>query len=74
MVRHEDPGQVFVYILEGELTIETDQGTQTFSPGELYREPPDTVMQARNISTSDETELLVFQVGDADKPMMIKVE
>ena len=71
---HKHPGPVFVYVLEGELNVETDQGTQTFSPGELYREPANTVMRARNISTSDDTEILVFQVGDIGTPMMIRVE
>jgi hypothetical protein len=32
------------------------------------------VMQAKNLSTSVATKLLVFQVGDTGKPMMIKAK
>ena len=31
-------------------------------------------MQARNTSTSTGVELVVFQVGDEGKPMMVKAE
>jgi hypothetical protein len=31
-------------------------------------------MQGKNLSTSDDLELVIFQVGDAGKPMMIKAE
>lgn len=72
--RHQHPGPVFVYVLEGELTIETESGTQTFQAGELYPEPLNAAMQAQNVSTSEPTRLLVFQVGDVGKPMMLKVE
>jgi len=73
--RHYHPGAVFVYVVSGSLTIETADGkAQTISPGELYQEPLNQVMQARNASTSDGVEIVVFQVGDAGKPMMIKAE
>lgn len=72
--RHQHPGPVFVYVLKGELTVETDDGTQTFAAGELYPEPLNVVMRGRNTSTSEATEILVFQVGDIGKPMMIKAE
>lgn len=72
--RHQHPGPVFVYVLKGELTIETEDGTKTIPAGELYPEPLNVVMQGRNASTSEPTEILVFQVGDIGKPMMIKAE
>jgi quercetin dioxygenase-like cupin family protein len=68
------PGPVFVYVLEGELTVETDGGTLTFKAGELYPEPLRGSMLIRNLSASDDLELLVFQIGDEGKPMMVKVE
>ncbi len=72
--RHFHPGPVFVYVLEGALTIETGGKNQTISAGELYQEPLRQEMQARNLSTTDGVKFVVFLVGDAGKPMMIKAE
>lgn len=73
--KHFHPGPVFVYVLEGKLTIDTE-GTvrQTINPGEVYQEPISSPMQARNLSTTEATKIVVFQVGDEGKPMMIKVK
>jgi quercetin dioxygenase-like cupin family protein len=73
--KHYHPGPVFVYVLEGEFTIETEEvGRQTFKAGELYQEPVRRPMRGRNLSTTNALKLLVFQVGDEGKPMMIKVK
>lgn len=72
--KHMHTGPVFVYVLEGVLTVETESGTASYGVGELYPEPLSAVMQGRNLSASDDLELLVFQVGDIGKPMMVKVE
>ena len=72
--RHLHPGPVFVYVLEGELTVVLDGETKTFGAGELYPEDIDSTMVGKNLSGTDDLELLVFQVGDVGKPMMIKAE
>ncbi|MDX1487060.1 MAG: cupin domain-containing protein [Acidiferrobacterales bacterium] len=73
--KHFHPGPVFVYVLEGEITIDTDgMGRQTIKPGQLYQEPIGKVMQGRNLSTTDAAKFVVFQVGDEGKPMMIKAQ
>lgn len=72
--KHMHPGPVFVYVLEGELTVDLGSETKTFKAGELYAEDIDTAMVAKNLSTTDDLEILVFQVGDIGKPMMIKVK
>lgn len=73
--RHSHPGSVYVYVLDGEFTIETEgQGRQTFKAGQLYKEPVGRVMQARNLRTDGNLELLIFQIGEAGKPMMIKAD
>lgn len=72
--RHYHPGPVYVYVLNGEFTVETEDGAQTYKTGDIYPEPVNRPMQAKNLSTSDGLELLVFQVGDAGEPMMIKAE
>ena len=72
--KHMHPGPVFVYVLEGELTVELASETKTFKAGELYAEDINAAMVGKNLSTTDDLELLVFQVGDIGKPMMLKVK
>lgn len=73
--RHYHPGAVYVYVLDGEFTIETEgHGRETLKAGQLYKEPVGRVMRARNSSTDDSVEILVFQIGEAGKPMMIKAD
>ena len=72
--KHFHPGDVFVYVLEGELKIETEKGTATVRAGELYPEVPRLVMRGRNTSASVPAKFVVFQVGDTGKPMMIKAK
>ncbi len=72
--RHMHPGPVFVYVLEGVLTVELDGETKTFSAGDLYPEDIDAAMRGKNLSGTDDLEILVFQVGEIGKPMMVKVE
>ena len=72
--KHMHPGPVFVYVLEGEFTVETASGTKTYRAGELYPEKIDAAMLARNLNATDDLEIVVFQVGDIGKPMMIKVK
>jgi quercetin dioxygenase-like cupin family protein len=72
--KHFHPADVFVYVLEGKLTIETEKGVQTISAGELYPEVPGMVMVGKNLSADNPTKIVVFQVGDTGKPMMIKAK
>ncbi len=73
--KHFHPGPVYLYVLEGALTIETEGGgTQTISAGGLYKEPLGRTMRGRNLNTNDWTKIVVFQVGDEGKPMMIKAK
>ena len=72
---HTHSGPVFVYVLEGKLTIDTENtGSQSISAGELYQEPIGTKMQARNQSTTEPTKIIVFQVSEEGKPMMIETK
>lgn len=72
--KHWHPGPVFVYVLEGALTIELDDGVKTIKAGEVYSETPKVTMRAKNLSTTDPVKIVVFQVGDAGNPMMIKAK
>ena len=69
--KHFHPGPVFVYVLEGELSIETDAGIETISAGKLYQEE---LRQTMRMNAKDAAKFVVFQVGDEGKPMMVKVK
>ena len=50
--KHYHPGAVFVYVVNGSLTIETEDGkSQTVSAGELYQEPLRQVIPHRRRGT-----------------------
>jgi quercetin dioxygenase-like cupin family protein len=73
--RHYHTGPVYVYVLEGSFTIdEQGKSRQTFTVGQLYEEPIGTPMQARNISTSEQLKVLLFQVHGQGEPLAYKVE
>ena len=72
--RHHHPGDLIVYIESGSLTVELEDGTRTYHAGEAFYETPGQVMRATNESTSEDTVLVVFQVGTQGEPLMIKAE
>ncbi len=72
--KHFHTGDVFVYVLSGALSVETDKGTQIVNAGEVYYEIPGMKMIGKNLSTDTSTEILVIQVGPQGEPMMIKAE
>ena len=74
--RHMHTGPVFVYILEGQLTIEMDGAAPVvLGPGDVFQEPPGgKAMQAFNKSATHGVKLVAFQVGDQGVPMMVKAE
>jgi|GEM_PF-2947868 len=73
--RHYHNGPVYVYVLEGSLSMD-EQGKErrSLKPGDLYREPIGTPMQARNPSASDPLKALVIQVTRTGEPLMIKAD
>ncbi len=72
--KHWHPGPVFVYVLEGALTVKTDKGVQTIKAGGVYVETPRIAMRVKNMSATGPLKIVVFQIGDAGKPMMIKAK
>ncbi len=72
--RHQHTGPVYVYVVEGALTIETDEGEQTVAAGELYPEPLNVVMRGKNVSADTPARIVVFQINDAGEMMMKKAE
>ncbi len=73
--RHSHPGQVFVYILEGSLNMEIEgNAPRKLEAGDVFQEPQGRTMRVRNLSTTDGVKFIVFQIGDAGKPLMIKAK
>ena len=72
--KHMHSGPIFVYVLEGELTVESEGETKTFKRGEIYAKDAGQAVTGMNLSLSDDLEILVFQIGDIGKPTMIKVK
>lgn len=71
--RHYHTGDVFVYVLAGTFVVDVDgEGRKTFTPGQVYHEALNTVMQARNYSAAQPATILVVQVGNVGEPMMLK--
>ena len=72
---HIHPGQLILYVLEGEAVLDVEgRDTMTVKAGEAIYETPNVPMVGRNISTTDRAKLLVFQVGEADAPIMVAQE
>ena len=73
--KHTHPGQVFVYVLEGGMSLEMgEDAPRLLMPGELFQEPLGKVMRVKNPSADDWTKFVVFQIGEAGKPMAVKME
>ncbi len=71
---HKHSGPVFVYVVDGGLSVETDEGDRTLAAGDLYPEPLDVTMRARNVSADSPTKIVVFQINDTGEVMMKKAE
>ncbi len=73
--KHFHPGQVFVFVLEGGITVEMGEDAPLIlKPGDLFQEPLGRVMRGKNLSADDWAKFVVFQIGEAGKPMMVKAQ
>ena len=73
--KHFHPGQVFIYVLEGAVTIEMEgDAPLKLGPGDVFKETPDRPMVGKNLSSTHGAKLVVFQIGDEGKPLMVKAE
>ena len=73
--KHFHPGQVFVYVLEGTVTIEMEgDAPLKLGPGDVFEEPLGRSMVGKNLSSTHGAEFVVFQISDKGKPLMVKSE
>lgn len=73
--RHYHPGQLFIYVLDGAVTIEVDgEAPVKLGPGDVFEEPPGRPMVGKNLSSTHGAKLLVVQIGDKGKPLMVETK
>ncbi len=70
---HQHTGQVFAYILEGELENQVEPGPlKKYKPGDFFYEPPMHVHKVmRNMSSTNIVRLLIVQVEQQGVPFTI---
>jgi quercetin dioxygenase-like cupin family protein len=73
---HQHPGPVFGYVLKGEVEIQVDPDPpKVYHAGDVFYEAPMHVHRmTRNLSATEPTEILVFQVGEKGQPLGLPVE
>jgi quercetin dioxygenase-like cupin family protein len=72
--RHQHPVPVFVYVLEGTLTVQADGGQpREYAPGKAFMEDVNHWHQAFNKSTAPVKILVVF-MGEEGKPTTINAK
>jgi quercetin dioxygenase-like cupin family protein len=72
---HRHDAQVFVYVLEGAMTMQVDGGpATTIGPGQTFYEGPNDVHRvSANASRTEAAKILVFMIKDKGKPASRKV-
>ncbi|MBV6416039.1 MAG: hypothetical protein CMLOHMNK_00566 [Steroidobacteraceae bacterium] len=72
---HRHDAEVFVYVLEGSLTMQVDgQPAVTLTAGQTFHEAPGDVHRlSANASRTQPVKFLVFMVKDKDKPVTLPV-
>ncbi|MFC3284169.1 cupin domain-containing protein [Litchfieldella rifensis] len=66
---HTHPSPVYVYVVDGELTLEVEGETRTIKAGEAVAEPLDARMRALN-TTDKPARVVVFQISPAEKAFL----
>jgi len=67
---HRHPGHTFVYVLEGSLVAQLDDGpVKTYMPGQMfYEQPMHLHAVSKNASATEPVKFLVFRIAEKGKP------
>lgn len=69
---HRHPIETIAYVLEGEVESTFDGKVQRFKKGDAFYERPNGLHAGtKNLSATKEAKLLVYFIGDPDKPFVI---
>ena len=73
--KHRPPGDTFVYVLDGTLTLEEEgKGPRTLNAGEVVQEVPTGIYKATNTSMTSPVTVLVVSLGEKDQPLSVPVK
>lgn len=73
--KHRHPGDEFLYVLDGAVTVMPDGSSPvTVSQGEMFHLEYRVPHSARNASATEPARVIVFQVVEAGKPLSEPVE
>lgn len=73
--KHTHPGQLFIYVVAGAVTIEADgMAPIKLGPGEAVQEPSGVAMVGKNLSATQSAELIVFQIGDTGQSLEVEAK
>lgn len=73
--KHFHPGDTFVYVLDGSITmLEDGKPPVTLRAGELAYEPPKTRHVAQNASTTAPAKIFVIYMQEKGQPTSIRAE
>ena len=73
--KHRHPGDTFVYVLDGTLTLEEEgKGPRTVNAGEVVQEVPTGIYKTTNTSMTSPVTVLVVSLGEKDQPLSVPVK
>jgi quercetin dioxygenase-like cupin family protein len=73
--RHFHPGPELIYVMQGELTLESDgHPPVTLKVGQSAHIPPKHIHNAKNASTTEQVKVMVFLVGEKGQPLATPVQ
>jgi quercetin dioxygenase-like cupin family protein len=73
---HQHPGPVFAYVVKGEIESQADPDPpKSYRAGDVFYEPAlHTHRLFRNLSKTEPSELLIFEVAEKGRPIVMSVE
>lgn len=73
--KHMHPGDEFLYVMKGTLIVEAEgKAPVTLNAGDSLYQMKGMAHEARNGSTTEPVEIIVFLVIEAGKPLAVAVE
>jgi quercetin dioxygenase-like cupin family protein len=69
--KHHHTGHMFLYVVEGTGSMETDGETRTARSGEVLSQLAERPMVMRNASTTERLKFVLFQVGATGAPLIV---
>lgn len=72
--KHYHTGHMFLYVVEGTGTMDTEGQSRTARAGEVLHQLPEKDMVMRNASATERLKFVLFQVGPTGAPVIARVK